>query len=146
MSASSYIVGGSPNQIRVEPDPERLSQYGVTLNQLIDKLTNANRSFQVGAFREGNRSMPVVAGQTLQGVPDIGLLLLTTRDGRPVYVKDVAEVIVGAAEPDQRSWTMTRDKAGNARKARRRQHRHRQAQGRQCGDRRRGRAEAARNR
>ena len=79
----SYIVGGSPNQIRVEPDPERLSQYGVTLNQLIDKLTNANRSFMVGAFREGNRSVPVVAGQTLQGVPDIGLLLLTTRDGRP---------------------------------------------------------------
>ena len=36
--------------------------------------------------------MPVVAGQTLQGVPDIGLLLLTTRDGRPVYVKDVADV------------------------------------------------------
>ncbi|MFO1126179.1 MAG: efflux RND transporter permease subunit [Methylocystis sp.] len=42
----SYIVGGSPNQIRVEPDPERLSQYGVTLNQLIDKLTNANRLFR----------------------------------------------------------------------------------------------------
>ena len=45
---SSYIVGGAPNQIRVEPDPERLSLYGVTLNQLVDKLTNANRSFQVG--------------------------------------------------------------------------------------------------
>jgi multidrug efflux pump subunit AcrB len=109
---TSYIVGGSPNQIRVEPDPERLSQYGVTLNQLIDKLTNANRSFQVGAFREGNRSVPVVAGQTLQGVPDIGLLLLTTRDGRPVYVKDVADVVVGAAEPDKRSWTMTKEKDG----------------------------------
>ncbi|MGE0196293.1 MAG: efflux RND transporter permease subunit, partial [Methylocystis sp.] len=99
----SYIVGGSPNQIRVEPDPERLSQYGVTLNQLIDKLNNANRSFLVGAFREGNRSVPVAAGQTLQGVPDIGQLLLTTRDGRPVYVKDVADVRVGAAEPDRRS-------------------------------------------
>ncbi|HEY8213599.1 MAG TPA: efflux RND transporter permease subunit [Methylocystis sp.] len=108
----SYIVGGSPNQIRVEPDPERLSQYGVTLNQLIDKLTNANRSFLVGAFREGNRAVPVVAGQTLQGVPDVGQLLLTTRDGRPVYVKDVAEVRVGAAEPDRRSWTMTRNAAG----------------------------------
>ena len=33
----------------------------------------------------------VVAGQTLHGVPDIGLLLLTTRDGRPVYVADVAD-------------------------------------------------------
>ena len=104
----TYIVGGSPNQIRVEPDPERLSLYGVTLNQLIDKLTNANRSFLVGAFRDGGKSLPVLAGQTLQGVPDIGLLLLTTRDGRPVYVKDVADVVVGAAEPEHRAWTMTR--------------------------------------
>ncbi|MFO1126178.1 MAG: hypothetical protein U1E25_13555 [Methylocystis sp.] len=56
--------------------------------------------------------MPVVAGQTLQGVPDIGLLLLTTRDGRPVYVNDVADVRVGAAEPDRRSWTMTRNADG----------------------------------
>ena len=112
----SYIVGGSPNQIRVEPDPERLSQYGVTLNQLIDKLTNANRSFTVGSFREGDRSVPIVAGQTLQGVPDIGLLLLTTRDGRPVYVKDVANVIVGASEPDRRSWTMTKEKDGELQK------------------------------
>ena len=104
----AYIVGGSPNQIRVEPDPERLALYGITLNQLIDKLTNANRSFVVGALRENGRSLPVVAGQTLQGVPDIGLLLLTSRDGRPVYVKDVANVVVGAAEPEHRAWTMTR--------------------------------------
>jgi multidrug efflux pump subunit AcrB len=108
----SYIVGGNPNQIRVEPDPERLSIYGVTLNQLIDKLNNANRSFMVGAFREQNRSLPVVAGQTLQGVPDIGLLLITTRDGRPVYVKDVATVRVGAAETEHYSWTMTREPSG----------------------------------
>jgi multidrug efflux pump subunit AcrB len=105
---STYIVGGSPNQIRVEPDPERLAVYGVTLSQLIDKLTNANRSFLVGAFRDRGKSVPVLAGQTLQGAPDIGLLLLTTRDGRPVYVKDVADVIVGAAESEHRAWTITR--------------------------------------
>ena len=105
---SAYVVGGSASQIRVEPDPERLALYGVTLNQLVDKLTNANRSFVVGALRADGRSLPVVAGQTLQGVPDIGLLLLTTRDGRPVYVKDIANVVVGAAEADHRAWTMTK--------------------------------------
>jgi multidrug efflux pump subunit AcrB len=103
----TYIVGGSPNQIRVEPDPERLALYGITLNQLVDKLTNANRSFLVGAFRDAARHVPVLAGQTLQGVPDIGLLVLTSRDGRPVYVKDVAEVVVGASEPDFRAWRFT---------------------------------------
>ncbi len=109
---STYLVGGSPSQIRVEPDPEKLALYGITLQQVTDKLSNANRSFLAGAFRDGGASVPVVAGQTLQGVPDIGLLLLTSRDGRPVYVKDVANVVVGAAEPDHRAWTMDRDPAG----------------------------------
>ncbi|MEQ1647006.1 MAG: efflux RND transporter permease subunit [Hyphomicrobiaceae bacterium] len=110
---ASYIVGGEPSQISVEPDPERLSLYGITLNQLIDKLTNANRSFQVGAFLEGGKSLPVLAGQTLQGVPDIGLLLLTSRDARPVYVKDVANVVVGNLEPGYRTWTMTPGASGS---------------------------------
>jgi multidrug efflux pump subunit AcrB len=108
----SFIVGGSPSEIRVEPDPEKLALYGVTLEQLIGKTQNANRAFLAGAFRQDGRAEPVVAGQTLQGVPDIGLLLLTTRDGRPVYVKDVAEVVVGAAELDHRAWTLTRDASG----------------------------------
>jgi multidrug efflux pump subunit AcrB len=108
----SYLVGGSANQIRVEPDPERLALYGITLNQFVDKLANANRSFVAGAFRQLNRSVPVVVGQTLQGVPDIGLLLLTSRDGRPVYVKDVATIVVGAAEPGHRTWTLARSASG----------------------------------
>ncbi|MFZ3033671.1 MAG: efflux RND transporter permease subunit [Parvibaculum sp.] len=109
----TYIVGGSPNQIRVEPDPERLALYGITLNQLVDKLQNANRSLVVGRVMQDNRSSTVVAGETLQGVPDIGLLLLTSRDGRPVYVKDVADVKVGAAETDSRAWNLTKDAKGN---------------------------------
>ena len=109
----SFIVGGRETQIRVEPDPERLSLYGITLNQLTDKLTNANRSFQVGTFRDGGQALPVLAGQTLQGVPDIGLLLITSRDGRPVYVKDVADVRVGAAEADHYAWSMTRAADGS---------------------------------
>ncbi len=104
---ATYIVGGSPSQIRIEPDPDRLALYGMTLAQVADKLANANRSFQAGALRQNDRSLPVVAGQTLQGVPDIGLLLLTTRDGRPVYLKDVADVRVGSAQLERRAWTMT---------------------------------------
>ena len=125
----TYIVGGSPNQIRVEPDPERLALYGITLNQLVDKLENANRSFLVGAFDQLGQNVPVVAGQTLQGVPDIGLLLITSRDGRPVYVKDVANVVVGAAEPDHRAWTLTRTAARRSAASPRRHDRLWQAQG-----------------
>ncbi len=100
----SYMTGGRPDQIRIEPDPERLSLYGVTLAQLMGKVRSANRSFAAGHVREMNRSLAVAAGQTLQGIPDIGLLVITTRDGRPVYVRDVATVVVGAKPLERRAW------------------------------------------
>ncbi len=108
----SYIVGGRQDQIRVEPDPEKLALYGVTLNQLVDKVRNANRSFLAGAVDEAGRELPVVGGQTLVGVPDIGLLLLTTRDGRPVYVKDVARVVAGGEPGHHRAWQMVKGPDG----------------------------------
>ncbi|WP_417790467.1 efflux RND transporter permease subunit [Terasakiella pusilla] len=109
----SYIVGGSADQIRVEPDPEKLALYGIALNQLIEKIENANRSFMVGRLRENNKSLPVVAGQTLQGIPDVGLLLMTSHDGRPVYVKDVADVIVGAKPEEKHVWHLQKGEDGS---------------------------------
>ncbi|MGE0022198.1 MAG: efflux RND transporter permease subunit [Hyphomicrobium sp.] len=113
----SYIVGGRPDQIRVEPVPERLALYGVTLADLVGKVKEANRSFLAGRVRERGQSLSVAAGQTLQGVPDIGLLLLTTRDGRPVYVRDVANVVVGTKPLERRAWHMTRSDDGGLHRA-----------------------------
>src|SRR5664279_5843831 len=86
----TYISGGAAQQIRVEPDPEKLSLFSVTLQQLVAKVKDANRSFLAGQVREAGIVRGVAAGQTLSGIPDIGLLLISTRDGRPVYVKAVS--------------------------------------------------------
>ncbi len=96
----TYIVGAQPEQIRVEPDPERLSLYGITLQQLTAKVQGANRSFLAGDVRDGGQQLDLVAGETLQSMPEIGNLLLTARDGRPVYVRDVADIslVTDAAE------------------------------------------------
>jgi len=110
----TFIVGGRADQIRVEPDPERLSLYGITLQQLIGKVENANRSFRVGRVRDQGKAVTVMAGQTLNGMPDIGLLMITSRDGRPVYVKDVAKVVVGAKPEEHRVWQIEKDRAGGA--------------------------------
>ncbi len=88
----TYIVGAQPEAIRIEPDPERLSLYGITLQQLAAKVEGANRSFLAGDVRADGRQIDLVAGETLQTLPEIGNLLLTARDGRPVYVRDVADV------------------------------------------------------
>jgi multidrug efflux pump subunit AcrB len=109
----SYISGGSPEQIRVEPDPEKLSLYGVTLSQLVAKVRDANRSFLAGTVREAGSLRTVAAGQTLDGIPDIGLLLVTSRDGRPVYVRDLAGVVIGPSPLEHRVWTDARQSDGN---------------------------------
>ena len=72
----TYISGGNPEQIRVEPDPEKLALFGVTLQQLVAKVRDANRSFQAGSVRDNGAMRDVAAGQTLAGIPDIGLLLV----------------------------------------------------------------------
>ncbi|MCI2393887.1 efflux RND transporter permease subunit [Aliiroseovarius sediminis] len=105
----TYIVGGRTDQIRIEPDPERLALYGVTLQQLAARVGEANQTFPAGSVTALDQSLTVTAGQTLRGPSDIGLLQLTTRDGRPVYVRDVADILVGGAPVDARTWTMTRD-------------------------------------
>ena len=104
----TYLVGGAPPQIRIEPDPERLALYGITLQQLADKVAQANRSFLAGSVRLDGGVAEVAAGQTMQGAADIGLLLLSTRDGRPVYVKDVAAIVVDATPVDSRAWHLER--------------------------------------
>ena len=105
----TYIAGGTPEEISVEPDPEKLSLYGVTLQQLEAKVQGANRSFLAGRFREQGRMFEAVAGRTLSGIPDIGLLLITTRDGRPVYVRDVAKIVIGPSAAEYHVWSTARD-------------------------------------
>lgn len=95
----SYIVGETSERLRIAPDPERLALYGVTLQQLAGKVTGANTAFPAGFVRDAGEQVMLVAGETLRSPEEIANLLLTTRDGRPVYVRDVADVsFVGEGE------------------------------------------------
>jgi multidrug efflux pump subunit AcrB len=85
----------------------------VTLQQLVAKVRDANRSFLAGQVRDGAGTRAVAAGQTLAGIPDIGLLLVTTRDNRPVYVRDVAAVVIGPSPMEHRVWSDARTADGS---------------------------------
>lgn len=109
----TYLVGGGPDSIRVEPDPEKLALYGITLQQLIGKIKGANRSFEAGLLHHQGQSLTAVVGQTLSGIPDIGLLLVTSRNGRPVYVHDLADIIIGPAPAKHRVMMMRHKQDGS---------------------------------
>ena len=88
----TYVVGETNEIIRISPQPEKLALYGITLQQLAGKVGGANTAMPASQVREGGRQIDVLAGETLSSPAEIGNLLLTARDGRPVYVRDVATI------------------------------------------------------
>jgi multidrug efflux pump subunit AcrB len=108
----TYLVGEVPEMLRVAPDPERLALYGVTLQQLAAKVANANRSQNTGRLRDGGEQIDLVVGETLVAPSQIANLLLTTRDGRPVYVADVADVSFIADSADVIVFNVRRAEGG----------------------------------
>ena len=96
----TYLVGDAQDAIQIQPDPDRLALYGVTLQQLGQKVGQANRTLNTGKLRDGGQEIDLVAGQTLTAPSDVAHLLLTTRDGRAVYVADVANVAYVADTSD----------------------------------------------
>ncbi len=90
----TYIVGAQPEEIHIEPDPEKLMLYGVTLQQLTAKIQGANSAFLAAKVRRDGKQEDLIAGQTLQSLNSIRNLLITTRNARPVYVRDIAKVVL----------------------------------------------------
>ena len=113
----TYLVGESPEAIRIAPDPDRLALFGVTLQQLSNKVKSANAAFSTGTVRDGGEQIPLVAGETLRAPAEIGNLLLTTRDNRPVYVRDVADISFVADTSDKIVSNLTRDADGTIRRS-----------------------------
>lgn len=104
----TYLVGEQPEEIRITPDPERLAQAGLTLQALAGKVQGANKAFALGTVREDGKQIDLAAGETLQDLGQIANLLVTTRDGRPVYLRDVATVSLITDPKENRVFTMAR--------------------------------------
>ena len=104
----TYLVGEQPEEIRITPDPERLAQAGLTLQALAGKVEGANKAFALGTIRQDGKQIELAAGETLQGLDQIANLLVTTRDGRPIYVRDVASVSLKTDPKENRVFTMAR--------------------------------------
>lgn len=111
----TYLVGETGEIIRIAPDPARLALYGVTLQQLAGKVEGANRAFPAGRVRDGGEQVMLVGGETLHAPASIGNLLLTSRDGRPVYVRDVAAVAFATDTGEALVSTVRHDGDGIAR-------------------------------
>jgi multidrug efflux pump subunit AcrB len=108
----SYLVGETGEIIRVAPNPEKLALYGITLQQLAGKVSGANRTFPASKVRDNGEQIDIIAGETLGSPAAVANLLITSRDGRPVYVRDVADVTFAIDTSDALVSTVTKGENG----------------------------------
>jgi len=108
----TFIVGGRPQEIRVEPDPAKLAMHGVSLGALMDTIRQANRAFPAGQLRNDGQAVDVTAGRTLADATQIGLLALPSVKGEAVYVRDVAQVLEAPREDQARAWRYAKTDKG----------------------------------
>ncbi len=108
----TYLIGEEDEALRVAPDPERLALYGITLQQLAGKIEGANRAAPAGDLRQDGQQVRLAIGETLSTPEQIGNLELTARDGRTVYVRDVADVGFVSNMGDRHVATLTRGADG----------------------------------
>lgn len=88
----TLMIGDTSEALRVAPDPEKLALYGITLQQLVGKIQGANTATPAGSVRDNGGQINLMLGGTLSTPDQIANLKLTSRDGRSVYVRDVADV------------------------------------------------------
>ncbi len=91
-TGQGFVVGGRPEQIRVAVAPQRLAGYGVTLDQLAQTIKTANGERRTGSVEVGEAYFTVYTGSFLQSAADLERLVVGSRQGAPVFVRDVAEV------------------------------------------------------
>ena len=99
--AETTVIGGARRELRVLLDAGRLASRNLTPAGLIPMLQQANRQFAAGELTSNNQDISVETGAFLTSAEDVGNVVVGVFGGRPVYLREVAEVVDGAEEPSQ---------------------------------------------
>ncbi len=97
--ADVFLVGGTPREIRIVLDPQKLEAYRISPLYIAKLMQSANAQAISGRVNKGNQEYLIKVGNFFKSKEDVENLVVSVRQGRVVYLKDVAEVIDGPAEP-----------------------------------------------
>ncbi|MCP5372933.1 MAG: efflux RND transporter permease subunit [Hyphomicrobiales bacterium] len=97
-TSQSFIVGGRLEEMRIEPSPQQLSSYGISIGQLAQTIRHANSERQAGYGESSDNSFKLYTGSFLHQASDVERLVVGVHNGRPVYLRDVAQVSEGPGE------------------------------------------------
>jgi len=103
--------GGYVKQYQVLVSPDKLLKYGLTTDEVIAAIERNNANAGGGVIVQGWEQVYLRGVGLLRDIPDIERIVLKSKDGAPVYLRDVADVVIGT-EP--RQGAVTRDGKGEA--------------------------------
>ncbi|HLH88349.1 MAG TPA: MdtB/MuxB family multidrug efflux RND transporter permease subunit [Xanthobacteraceae bacterium] len=98
------ISGGQRPAVRVQADTRKLAAYGLNIDDLRTTLGNANVNTPKGSFDGPARAYTINANDQLQSADQYKDLIVAYKNGSPVKLSDVANVIEGAQNDFLAAW------------------------------------------
>ena len=98
--SSADLVGGREDELQVIVDPQLLAARNLTIEDLRLALANQNQDTSGGDLWEGKRRYVVRTLGQFRSPEQVEGVIITRRDGKPVYVRDVAKARLGTKKPD----------------------------------------------
>jgi cobalt-zinc-cadmium resistance protein CzcA len=88
-------IGGYVRQYHVTPHPDQLAAYGLTLDDVVESLIQNNSNTGAGYVEHNGEQLLIRSSGQAERIADLEAAVITNRDGQPVLVRDVADVILG---------------------------------------------------
>ena len=96
----TYLVGGRPRQVRIRISPQLMASRGVSIQEMQRAIQGANVTFPAGNLIDNNKEIRLDAGRFLVSGAEVANLIVGVQDGHPVYLREVAAIEDGPAEPE----------------------------------------------
>jgi len=96
--AAVKVSGGLEDEIQIRIDQERMAQLKLTLEALARQLEAENINLSGGRLEEGTRQYLVRTLNQFRSIEEMGDVVVSYRDGKPVYLRDIAQVRHGFKE------------------------------------------------
>ncbi len=86
------VLGGREREIRLEIDPDRVAAYGLSIPELLELIPSENVNISAGALETPGVRFNIRVPAEFAEAQDVDRLALATRNGKTIYLTDVAEV------------------------------------------------------
>lgn len=110
---SINLVGGENEQVKILIDKRRLDQFELSLNQVVRSIQSANSNIPIGSIESSSSDISVRFDGTINTISDLKKIPLSLKNGAPIFVSDVAEVIYGTEDKTSSSYLSTDNKVSN---------------------------------